>query len=350
MERAAREIWAHPEGLQGRDQGVSSEERHEPRQPGGRQHVGLVGERPFDPQRREVDDRLVEDGLERGAVGLEPGHCVEPPRQRPFRGLLLLAEVLVHRLQHGVVQLELDPHDGSEQLPRRELELPDEAVAVDAHRGVGELLERRGVEDAATHHAHGAGRAKPGNLVGEPHRPTVRTVLTRNPLAPVTNDALHLEQVGEVRPARQPQLEPRRLQAGVDGGELLEQAVAHEAEAAHRDRVRAQTLDLGIRQIERGRVVVDRAGLEERQGSPLESHLPPVEEARVVVNEAAHGAGRHVTERVGEKERTPLQHRDRIRAELRRIRLLVTTLFGRARLWVGVERRRTTSCRTDLFA
>jgi hypothetical protein len=111
-----------------------------------------------------------------------------------------------------------------------------------------------------------------------------------------------------------------------------------------------QTLDLGIRQIERGRVVVDRAGLEKRQGSPLEPHLPPVEEPRVVVNEAAHRAGRHVPERVGKKERAPLQHRDRIRPELRRIRLLVTTLFGRARLRVGVKRRRTTSCRNDLFA
>ena len=170
MEGATREIRAYPEGLQGRDQGVSSEERHEPRQPGGRQHVGLVGERPFDPQRRKVDDRLVVDGLERGAVGLKLGRCVEPPRQRPFRGLLLLAEVLMHRLQHGVVQLELDPHDGSEELPWRDLELPDEAVAFDSHRGVGELLERGRVEDAATHDAHGAGRLKPWNLVGEPHR------------------------------------------------------------------------------------------------------------------------------------------------------------------------------------
>jgi hypothetical protein len=110
-----------------------------------------------------------------------------------------------------------------------------------------------------------------------------------------------------------------------------------------------QTRDLRIRQVERGRVVVDRAGLEERQGSPLETHLPPVKETRVVVNEAAHGAGRHVTERIGEKEGTALQNRDRVRTELRRIRLLVTTLFEKTGLWVGVERGRTTNCRNRLF-
>jgi hypothetical protein len=68
MEGAAREIGTHPEGLEGRDQGISSKERHEPREPGGRQHVGLGGDGPFDPKCRKVDDRLVEDGLESGVV------------------------------------------------------------------------------------------------------------------------------------------------------------------------------------------------------------------------------------------------------------------------------------------
>ncbi len=46
MQRAAGEVGADPERLQGRDQRVAAEERHEPRKPGGRQHVRLAVELP----------------------------------------------------------------------------------------------------------------------------------------------------------------------------------------------------------------------------------------------------------------------------------------------------------------
>ena len=106
-------------------------------------------------------------------AGTASSHRVSAP-SKP----LLFAEVLVHRLEHLVVQLEVDAHDGPEQLSRVELELPDQAVALDPHRLLGELGERRGVEDAAMHDADRAGCAKSRSRVGEPHRPAVGTGLT----------------------------------------------------------------------------------------------------------------------------------------------------------------------------
>src|SRR5262249_34983803 len=90
MKRAAGEAGPDPERLQRRDQRVPAEERHEPRQAGGRQDVALAEEVAGDAQRREVDDRLTQDAREQRALRLEARNPRQPAAQRPFAGRLPL--------------------------------------------------------------------------------------------------------------------------------------------------------------------------------------------------------------------------------------------------------------------
>ena len=126
---------------------------------------------------------------------------------------------------------------------------------------------------------------------------------------------LDLEEIGEVRPAAHPQLAADRLGRGVGDRDLLERAAAHEPQATDGDAVGTEARCVGIREEERGGVVVDRTGLEQRERSSVETNLPPAQEARVLVHETSDRAGRHIAARVREHERPPLQDCDRVGAE-----------------------------------
>ena len=92
VKRAACKPRADPERLQGRDQRVPAEERHEPREPGCREDVVLAEEVAGDAQRCEVDDRLPEDAGEQRALRLDARNALEPAAQRPLDRLLPSAE------------------------------------------------------------------------------------------------------------------------------------------------------------------------------------------------------------------------------------------------------------------
>jgi hypothetical protein len=87
-----------------------------------------------DPQRREVDDRLVADAVEQGALGLEARDALEPAGQWPFVGLVPLAEAVVHRLEGRVVHPNADLDERHEQAAGRELDRPQDVASVDVRR------------------------------------------------------------------------------------------------------------------------------------------------------------------------------------------------------------------------
>src|SRR5829696_4296669 len=98
MQGAAGEPRPDPERLQRRDQRVPAEERHEPRQPGGRKNVAFAEKIAGDAQRREVDDRLPEDAAEQPALRLDARNAREPAAHWPLGGLLPPAETVGNRL------------------------------------------------------------------------------------------------------------------------------------------------------------------------------------------------------------------------------------------------------------
>ena len=77
--------------------------------------------------------------------------------------------------------------------------------------------------------------------------------------AAVADTAPDLEEIGEVRPAEEPQLTADRLGRGVEDRNLLEGAAAHEPQATHGDAVGTKAGCLGVRQEEGRGVVVDGA-------------------------------------------------------------------------------------------
>src|SRR5262249_2303527 len=123
---------ADPQGLQRRDECVTPEERHEPGQAGGRQDVRFALELAGDPERREVDHRLIEYVLQQGAVGLEGRNALHPLGERSLDGLLRLAEARVHRAQAGVVQAERNLEDREEEMMSGQLDLPGDFVVLES--------------------------------------------------------------------------------------------------------------------------------------------------------------------------------------------------------------------------
>ena len=124
-------------------------------------------------------------------------------------------------------------------------------------------------------------REEPGHLVPEANRALAGTGGGGDAAAAGRGRRSDLEEIGEVRPAAHPQLAADRLGRGVGDRDLLERAAAYEPQATDGDAVGTKARCVGIRQEERGGVVVDRTGLEQRERSSVETNLPPAQEARV---------------------------------------------------------------------
>ena len=102
-------------------------------------------------------------------------------------------------------------------------------------------------------------REESGHLVPEAQRASAGTGGGDDAAAAVAHAAPDLEQIGEVRPAEEPQLAADRLGRGIEDLDLLEGAAAHEPQAPHGDAVGTEAGCFGIRQEEGRGVVVDGA-------------------------------------------------------------------------------------------
>ena len=314
VKRAACKPRADPERLQGRDQRVPAEERHEPREPGCREDVVLAEEVAGDAQRCQVDDRLPEDAGEQRALRLDARNALEPAAQRPLDGLMAPAEPLCCRLEGDVVHPHADLDQCQERAAWRQLERPDGFCPLDVGPHLGDDLLRGALDDRAALDPDVRLGEEAWHLVAEAQGVSAGADGGDGAGAAVADAALDLEQIGEVRRAEEPQLAADRLRRGVEDLDLLEDAAAHEPQATHGHAVGAEARCLGIRQEERRGVVVDCCRLEQREGSSVEPELPPAHEAGVLVHEASDRARRHVAARVREHERPPLEDRDRVGA------------------------------------
>ena len=251
QQRPSREARTEAHRLQGGDERVSPEEREEPRQAGRRQHDVLGLRLHVDPEREQVEGGLGHDLVEQVRIRLQLRDLRQPPADR-IRAVRVgrLAIVPVDRLDLPRPELERHVDLATPLAARRQLEVPDEVVAVDTvgrgrHVDPGLGLERLVL--VAKH------QARPVGCV-------VALDLGRS----VPDEVLHLEEVGEVVADGEAQLDVDRVLGEAAHLDPLMQPAADGPATLDPERVRVQARHPRVGQEERRRIVVDRAGSQGR--------------------------------------------------------------------------------------
>ena len=293
---AARELRADEERLVGGDQRVAPEDRHEPRQAGSRKGKLVPLDRRVQAQRREVDDGLLVDELEQIPVGLDLRGALAPllhvvrlaPRAQDAARLARLED---QRLEGApLAEGDLDPR--LPDLPRRQRQLEDEVVALD-RRVLGRVDPGRRVEVAVP--------------VLEEQEVARRVVAGRQRSALLDLHVLDLEEVGEVAAAREPHRHRDLLvQVVVQEHHLVERLVDR-AVALDREALGGHVRQRWRRQEEGSRVVVGVRRAEDDPAHVLDREHEPVQEPRVLVEEARDRAVVDVARRVGQHEGRALE-------------------------------------------
>jgi hypothetical protein len=116
------------------------------------------------------------------------------------------------------------------------------------------------------------------------------------------------EDVREVRPDLQRELELDRPRSVVLDDDVLLHAVPDEAVASHGDLVRPEIADHRVAKIKGGREIVDLVGRENEGARAVDRQYPAGKEAGVVGEEAHHGRG-DVAALVGRAERRAIEDR-----------------------------------------
>ena len=130
------------------------------------------------------------------------------PVSGPECALDPLAERGLRRLERDVVHADADLQERGEHAPRRQRGFPDEVASVHSRRRLGRDAVGHVVDDLAPLDTDRRLREKPGHLVAEPQGATAWTGSDGRAGRAVADAVSDLEEIGEVRATREPQLEP----------------------------------------------------------------------------------------------------------------------------------------------
>ena len=276
LERRACELRAEEQRLQARDQRVAAEDGHEPRHPGRRHPAGAA--RAAHPQRGEVGDGLEERAVELVPVRAHLRHAQLPGRERLAHARQLVAEAPLGRARRDRVAVDRG-EDVEPQLPalaRRQLEPVDDLPLLDlAALGEDHLRSRRSFAVGLLEH-----ELVVLLLVARHHR--LRQRLCARRVAEREVVLLDREDVREVGPELERELEGDRLDRVVLDDHVVLHAVADEAVPDDRERVLRQAAGERVAQEERRREVLDLSRREHQRRRPVDGQAEPREEARVV--------------------------------------------------------------------
>ena len=312
LERGARQLRPEEQRLQARDQRVAAEDGHEPRHPGRGHPAGAAG--AAHPQRGEVGDRLEERAVELVPVRPHLRHAQLPGRERLAHARQLLAEAPLGRARRDRVAVDRG-EDVEAQLPalaRAELEPVDDLVILDLTAlGEDHLRPRGALAVWLLEHELVV-------LLLVPRRDRLRQRLGARGVAEREVVRLDREDVREVGPELERELEGDRLHRLVLDDHVVLHAVADEAVPDDRERVLRQAAGERVAQEEGGREVLDLARREQQRRGAVDGQAEPREEARVVGEQAVRLAG-DVAALVADAEGRAFEDRQRHQAS-RRIR------------------------------
>ena len=299
-ERVVREFGAEEECLEARNERVAAEDGHEPGHPGSRKLAGHA--RVFvHPKRCEVGNGLVE-----GIRELLPRRAQLRNAEFPGRERVAYAGELVTEAPLGARRRSPKPVGGGDdvdaQTPRL-ARLQGNAIANCAALHLSRLREQ---DLRQANGVVGKDELVRVGLERRLHELGQRRRVLRIPEGEVVR--LDREDVSEVAPHLERELELDPARGVVVHDDALLHAVANEAIPSDRDLVRAQPRHDRIAQEEGCREVLHPVGGERQRAGAVDRQYPPGEEAGVVREETHDGVG-DVAAVVRDAEGRPLENR-----------------------------------------